>query len=172
MRNFLLSLLSGVVLFYMNAPAWADFEEDYEKASWKEVQYQLPPAPAVDRLIPFYVSAATEHRSFVDSSSLTVGEDGVVRFVLVVVTAGGARNVSFEGMRCQTGERRIYASGRLDGSWSKARKNEWVPIREAVVNRQYAALYHDYFCPAGIAARNAAEAVLALRSGGHPDNRR
>ena len=106
-------------------PAVADFEEDFNDKKWQEVVVQLPAAPQQENLLPIYVSAATDNEFFVDGSTLTVTADGVVRYVLVVQTAGGARNVSFEGLRCETRERRIYASGRPDGSWSKSRNNEW-----------------------------------------------
>ena len=79
--------------------------------------------------------------------------------------------MTFEGMRCQTRERRIYASGRPDGSWSKARKNEWVRIQEQYANRHYATLFLDYFCPIGSIVQDAAEARNALKQGGHPDNK-
>ena len=74
-------------------------------------------------------------------------------------------------MRCETRERRIYASGRLDGTWSKARKNEWVRILDAWANRQHAALYLEYFCPIGTIVKDAAEARDALIKGVHPDNK-
>jgi len=150
----------------------ADFDEAYDVKQWQEMAVLMPAAANKESLIPFYVSAATENQFFIDGATLTVGEDGVVRYVLIVQTAGGARNTSFEGMRCLTRERRIYASGRLDGSWSKSRNNEWVKVRDAAANRQYAALFLEYFCPGGIIVRNAEEARQALLAGSHPDNRR
>ena len=75
-------------------------------------------------------------------------------------------------MRCEAREYRIYASGRLDGSWSKARKNEWVRIQEAYANRQHAALFLDYFCPVGVIVHDAAEARSSLVRGGHHDIQR
>lgn len=167
---FRLALTVALSCFLISAEA--GFEEDYEKQVWQEIQHQMPPAPRQESLVSFYVSAATDNRFFVDANSVSVGNDGVVRYVLLILTSGGARNVSYEGMRCETGERRIYASGRQDGSWSKSRRNEWEKIREAVANRHYAALYYDYFCPGGVIARSDQEAVSALRAGLHPDNRR
>lgn len=158
--------------FVLSMGAYAGFEEDYEKQPWQETQVQLPAPPRPESLIQFYVSAATDNQFFVDGASVSVGSDGVVRFTLLATTAGGVRNVSFEGMRCETRERRLYASGRSDAAWSKARKNEWEPIRDVGRNRQYAALYFDYFCPGGVIARSAEEAVGALRAGIHPDNAR
>lgn len=160
---FLLGVLS------MASPLWADFEEDYESKKWQEVEVQLPAAPREENLLSFYVSAATSNRFFIDGSTLSVGSDGVVRYVLVVMSAEGGRNVTFEGMRCEARERRIYASGRLDGTWVKTRKNEWVRIQEAYANRHHAALFLDYFCPVGVIVRNADEARAALARGGHRD---
>jgi len=160
------------VALLASATVFADFEEDYESKQWQEVEVQLPAAPRQESLLPFYVSAATENKFFVDGATLSVGNDGVVRYVLVVLTPQGARNVTYEGMRCETHERRIYASGRQDGSWSKARKNEWVRIQDAYANRQHAALFLEYFCPFGIIVQDAAEAKNALKQGGHPDNKR
>jgi hypothetical protein len=147
----------------------ADFEEDYESKKWQELEVRLPVAPKQENLLPFYVSAATSNRFFIDGSTLDVGSDGVVRYVLVVLSAEGGRNVTFEGMRCEARERRIYASGRLDGTWSKARKNEWVRIQDAYANRHHAALFLDYFCPVGVIVRNVDEARAALVRGGHRD---
>jgi hypothetical protein len=160
-----------LVTLLASAAVFADFEEDYESKQWQEVEVQLPAAPRQESLLPFYVSAATENRFFVDGATLSVGNDGVVRYVLFVLTPQGARNVTYEGMRCETRERRIYASGRQDGSWSKARKNEWVRIQDVYANRQHAALFLEYFCPIGNIVQDAAEARNALILGVHPDNK-
>lgn len=147
----------------------ADFEEDYESKKWQEMEVQLPAAPRPENLLPFNVSAASANQFFIDGATLSVGSDGVVRYVLVIISPQGARNVTFEGMRCESREYRIYASGRLDGSWSKARKNEWVRIQEEYANRYHAALFLDYFCPVGVVVRDAAEARNALVKGIHPE---
>ena len=170
-NSFVIRCVCSLAFGIVATLAHADFEEDYEKKNWQEIEVQLPPAPKKESLVSFYVSPTSDNRSYVDVSSVSVGEDGVVRYVLVIETAGGARNVSFEGMRCQTRQRRLYASGRLDGSWSKARKNEWEMVREAQMNRHYAALYLDFFCPDGAVVRSAADAVRALRTGYRAENR-
>lgn len=147
----------------------ADFDEEYDIKAWTEISVNLPPSPSQENLVQFYVSAATDNLFFVDAASVSVDEDGVVRYVLVVQASGGARNVSYEGIRCLTREHRIYASGRRDGSWSKSRNNEWTRIQEVYANRYNAALFLDYFCPSGTIVKNADEARKALRSGGYRD---
>lgn len=166
----LLSMVCAAMAFVFVAPVFAaDFDEEYEIKTWTEVAVTLPPAPRQDDLVQFYVSAATDNLFFVDRSSISVGEDGVVRYVLLIQAGGGARNVSYEGIRCLTREHRIYASGRRDGSWSKSRNNAWTKIQEVYANRHNAALFQDYFCPSGNIVINADEARTALRSGGHRD---
>jgi hypothetical protein len=144
------------------------FDEEYETRPWQEIEVQLPAAPRSADRLSFYVSELTENRFFVDAASLTVGSDGVVRYVLQVVSGEGVATVSFEGMRCESREWRMYASGRRDGAWSKARRSQWSPIRAVASNRQHAALFAEYFCPDGVVVRTAEEAVDALRRGGHP----
>lgn len=158
-------LLGGL---FMLGQASAGVEEDEEAKPWQELEVQLPRAPVADNLHPFYVSAASDNQFLVDRSTISVGSDGVVRYVLVVLTAAGGRNVTFEGMRCETRERRIYASGRRDGTWSKARNDSWSRIQEVYANRHHAALFIEYFCPGGIIVRDAAEAIDAFKRGGHP----
>jgi hypothetical protein len=148
--------------FLLLGGARADSEDDYEAKQ---------AAPAEVGLQSFYVSMATDNKFFIDLTTLSVGGDGVVRYVLVIVSASGARNVTFEGMRCETRETRIYASGRRDGTWSKSRNSEWSKIKDVYANRHHAALFLEYFCPVGVIVRDVVEAKEALRRGEHPDNK-
>lgn len=170
MKEFSLRYLALGLSLLCAATAFAtDDDEAPDAGRWRESDIQFPTAPVPDNLLPIYVSAATTNRYLVDRATLTVGEDGVVRYVLVVLAVEGGRSVTFEGMRCETRERRLYASGRQDGSWSKVRRDEWLRIQDATANRHYAALFLDYFCPGGVIVRNADEARRALAGGGHPD---
>jgi len=171
-----LSLPVAFVLlgFLFVQPAFAEVEEDEDRGTKRsqEKAVDLPAAPLPENLLPLYVSAATDNDFFVDVVSLTVGPDGVVRYVLVIQSAGGARNVSFEGLRCETRERRVYALGRLDGTWSRSRNESWQRIRDVPANRHHAALFYDYFCPGGVIVLGVDEARDALRRGGHPESNR
>ncbi len=139
-----------------------DFEFENEKP-WVELSAQLPPYPKAENLVEFNVSSATRNRHFVDTASISVGEDKVVRYTVVIEAAGGAKNVSFEGMRCETGERRLYAYGQPDGSWSKARNSGWDSIKFRSLLSYHKALYEDHFCPDGIHVKDGKEAAQNLR---------
>ncbi|MBK7813356.1 MAG: CNP1-like family protein [Rhodocyclaceae bacterium] len=142
--------------------------DEVESPSESEAAITPPPFPRHRDLIEFPVSSATTNRFFVDGSTLSPGKDGIVRYVLVIQSAGGATNVSFEGLRCATGEYRVFATGRGDGSWAPARLASWRKIDGITVNRHHVALYREFFCPLSLPIVDAAEGREALRLGKHP----
>ena len=143
-----------------------DPEKDIDNKPWAEVEAQLPAYPDKQDLIPFTVGAVKDVKYFIDAKSLSVGSDSVIRYTLIVVSSAGAQNVSFEGMRCNTAERRVYAFGRSDGAWSKARSNQWVRIA-GNSNNHNVELYANYFCSTGGTTITSPESARrALRTGG------
>jgi hypothetical protein len=146
----------------------APFAEEFEEKPWQEVEVQLPPYPEETGFYSFYVSPTAENRFFVDIQTLSVGQDEVVRYILMVVSPSGAKNVSFEGMRCREKAYRIYALGRSDGTWSKTRHERWLPVPAAVSNRHHAALYAEFFCPGGSINYRVEEILKAIKKEGRP----
>ena len=143
---------------------WGEFEHEFDQDKpWFELATQLPAYPKTENLIPFSVSSATRNKHFIDANSVSVGEDKVIRYTVVVEAAGGAKNVSFEGLRCESGERRLYAYGHPDGTWSKARNAGWEDIKLRSLLSYRKALYEDHFCPDGIHVKDGKEAVESLR---------
>lgn len=133
----------------------------------REEPVTLPAYPRPADLLPFFVSAASDFRFFIDRAALSVGKDGVVRYTLVALSPQGAQSVSFEGLRCATREVRGYATGGADGTWLR-RDTPWRAIAPRSVQRWHNALAAEYLCPGGIPIQSAAEGVDALRRGGHP----
>jgi hypothetical protein len=122
----------------------AEPELDEDDKEWHEVALQLPEAPKAENLINFYKSGT---QSFaIDTKSLTVASDGTIRYTLIATSSGGAKNISYEGIRCQSYEVKLYAFGRADGSWSRSRRNQWTDISNRGVNTQHSTLFTDYFC--------------------------
>tara|TARA_R110001599_G_scaffold64023_3_gene179151 strand:+ start:791731 stop:792309 length:579 start_codon:yes stop_codon:yes gene_type:complete len=148
-RYFLRTSVACVFLASVSlVSAQSNFEDDYDNESkpWQEIALQLPAPPQQDSLLPFYVGPIATQEFFIDSKSLSVGTDGVIRYTLVSLSSQGAKNITYEGIRCATFEKKIYASGHTDGSWSRSRRNKWTPIIRNTTNRQHAALAMDYFC--------------------------
>jgi hypothetical protein len=163
------SMKTFIVLAVLLLPAAsfaAVFGNDDEEKQWTEIEVQLPDYPQKENLIPFRVGAIDDTQYLIDGTTLSVGSDGVLRYTLVVISSAGAENVSYEGMRCATAERRFYAFGRSDKTWSKARSNPWVKIQGSS-NNHHVELYSNYFCTVGAASITSADdARRVLRSGG------
>jgi hypothetical protein len=118
------------------------------KGNWVENKVDtLPPLPQAGDLLPFDVSQNTPLKFSIDSKSLTVGSDGVVRYTVVVTSPAGARNVNYEGIRCDTYEWRQYAGLNADhDDWDRTVANPWQRIENGNLNAYQASLYQDYFC--------------------------
>ncbi len=150
-----------------DTPEQSDWERAQEAQSWHENSVSLPPYPRASNLVALVVDAGPDFRFLADPASLSVGSDGVVRYVLVARSPEGAENVSFEGLRCRDGEFKIYATGRGDGTWLKAREPRWRPVEQRA-DSWHRTLANDYFCPRREPIRTVAEGVNALRRGGNP----
>lgn len=140
-----------------------------DPSPWVEEEAVLPPFPQEGNLLEFYVSAVTSNRFFIDATSISVGKDGVVRYVLMVRSERGATNITYEGIRCSSRELKVYATGHQDGTWAKARLDKWRALENKQVNRHHATLGRELFCAGGMPVRTAAEGVEALRLGRHPE---
>jgi hypothetical protein len=147
----------------------SDWEREQEKRDWREADVPPPPLPGSGELIAFFVSSASDLRFLIDSASLAPGADGVVRYTLVVRSPLGAESVTYEGIRCATGEVKTYAFARPNRSWS-VRPGAWRRIEPRGVQRWHNALWREYFCIGEVPIRGAAEGIDALRRGGHPAN--
>lgn len=168
-RRWLTSLASCALIAPLMASAQPvsifPGDDDAEKKEFIEREVKLPPFPKDGSLLQFDPSAANSNRFFVDADSISIGDDGTVRYTLVVKTPSGGENVSYEAIRCDTTEQKAYAFGRRDGTWSNARAPVWRKIRYQDVNRQHGVLYANYFCPDGAPIASVKDAINRFKYG-------
>jgi hypothetical protein len=121
--------------------------KEYE---WEEGKVEIPPYPKDGDLLEFYVDGANPNfRYFIDESSLSAGElDKVARYTLVVRSKTGARNVFYEGIRCDTGEYKTYAFGVGKNKMKQMREPQWRPIRNLQHMKHRVDLLNAYLCRA------------------------
>jgi hypothetical protein len=161
------ALLAGCA--HSNAPTSKDdstFAYLLDKPSnWVENKVEtLPPLPQQSDLLPFDVSQNTPLQFSLDAKSVSVGSDGVVRYTVVVTSPSGARNVNYEGIRCDTYEWRLYAGLDSDhNGWDRTVANDFTRIENGELNAYHAALYQDYFCANKIPIANATRIVENVR---------
>jgi len=97
------------------------------------------------------------------SSRTKDGKDEVVRYTIVIESPRGARTVNYEGLRCETMERKIYAFGQADGKWTENKGAAWESIKRRSQLSYHKALFEDVFCDVGMPVRSAEDAVRKLR---------
>ena len=134
-----------------------------EEKAFKEDVLKLPPYPADAGLIEFKLRGASRNRYFIDHDSVSLGEDRVVRYSMVIKTPGGGTNVSYEGMRCKTSEFKVYAFGTRDGKWVEARDPKWKDVGATASNFHYG-LWVDYLCNSeAVNGNNVEDLIIALK---------
>jgi CNP1-like family len=141
---------------------------DFTEKPLDELALQLPAPPKPGDLLEFDPGRPATLRFYIDPTSLSVGTDAIVRFTVVVRGDGSASNVSYEAIRCKTRERKIYAYGRADGTWSAVRAPQWTVLSSFSIDGYRFVLYENYFCPSRQIIASAREGVEALRRAGHP----
>jgi len=146
-----------------------------EEQPFVEENVAPPPFPAESKLIEFKLRGLTSNRFFIDGSSLAVGKDKVVRFILVIRTPEGVSNVSFAGLRCGEHDWKDYAYARADHTWSVDKDATWRRIQQLTFNNYKGTLYEDFFCTHGVLstdpAGDAQKLVNLLKNPPVPDSR-
>lgn len=124
MRRSWLALASGLFAALAQAqlmPADPD---------WREVEAPPPPAVTLEGLIPIEIPRSAL-RFGVDPASITLDADGIVRYVVVASSTTGAVNAMYEGMRCSTGELKVYARYNPGSGWVISRDPLWKSLQDA-----------------------------------------
>jgi CNP1-like family protein len=135
-----------------------------------EPEVKLPPFPKEQVLIRYDVTPRTSLEYFVDSTSISLPGEGIVRFTVVAKNAA-AENVSYEGFRCSTREHKVYARANRDGAWVMVKGASWEPVSERTTQMFRRELYWNFFCPGKYLINTPREGVDALRFGRHPKAR-
>jgi len=159
-------MASALAIGSLPCHAWNLFgadDPDAKDKENKEIDWQPPAPPAAENMLPFYVSRITRQSFAIDAKSMTVDTDGVVRYTIIGTSSGGAKNISYEGIRCKSFEKRLYAIGNADGTWTRARSSEWQPIATSGPNLQHAELAQNYFCSGGQIAGKVDQILQTVR---------
>ena len=168
MRASAAAILAALALFgcQWDTPRRVDnLDAEDDKTGWKEIPVQFPPFPRDENLVRFDVGDGSPHRFYIDSPSLAIGKDGVVRYTLVTRTAGGATNVTYEGIRCEGRRHKYYAAATPGGKWTPSRNPQWRRIELQDPDRQRLALVDNFLCVGGLPQKTEKDALNRLRRG-------
>lgn len=155
-------LLGALAAMPATAQTVYAFEAEEDKGPWQEAEVSFPAPPLAENMLPLQTEANASLRFAVDSKSLSIGTDGVVRYTVVATSPGGARNVSYEGIRCKTFERRVYGYNHKE-SWNKSRNSKWERIVRGERNGYADTLALDFFCQATTQVGTVNEILARIR---------
>lgn len=129
---------------------------------WVEERPPAPPAFATDQLIPIDMPRYVSVDVGIDPSTLTVGADGVVRYVVVMRNDSGSTTASFEGLRCATDEVKTYARLATSGQWVVVQAPEWKPINGNMPSKHAWAISRQGACDSRLSSTRE-ETIKALK---------
>jgi hypothetical protein len=124
------------------------WKQDYIETpkSRDELDVSLPDYPQEKNLMDLGIATdGMQYTVYLDKPTLQRGEDGVVRYTVVLVPPSGIWNVTYEGLRCGERQYRRYAYG-IDGSWQPMNNSPWRDVQGSGANRYRGILYEKYFC--------------------------
>jgi len=154
-----------LALLMTNAASTANAQVFIDPADWKESDVPPPPAYDMGKLLTFEVTRSSPLVYGVDPASVSISKtDGIVRYVVVATTAAGAKNVIYEGLRCSTGQVRIYARGNPDGSWTSVTNSEWKSVYDLSLPRHSLRFARVAACDSAAPVSNVRELVRKLKN--------
>ena len=144
--------------------AAAQFNPD--AMDWKEGEVPPPPAFDVGKLLVFDVSTGSSLIYGVDPATLRIGNDGIVRYVMVATSRSGARNVLYEGIRCSSGEFKTYARYSAQGVWRSVDNPEWRSMFGNMASRHAVQFARTAACSNSAPTSSVEEIVRRLKTFG------
>ena len=165
-RSFPRPIASALVFSLIaSTPLFATAQTSYtEEKVWLET-VTVPPAKfSTEELFTFEVFKASSLAYGIDPGTLTVGEDGVVRYVMVARSSSGALNVLYQGIRCATAETKTY--GRLSdkGAWNTSTEAPWQELSFRGATRPAMILARQGICEGRTVTGNAQKILATLKS--------
>jgi hypothetical protein len=133
------------------------------------VEGKVPPAPSytTESLIPVDMPLYVSLKIGVDPATVSVGDDGVVRYVVVMRNAAGSVNAAYEGVRCATDEVKTYARSSGAGGWTNVSDPQWKSLTDNMPSRHAHAITRQGAC-SGLVASNLEDTLAALKQKTRP----
>ena len=143
------SILPTAITIAMLCMAWpvaAQQYADLDRPEWKEDAVPPPPAYSLRGLIDVEMPAASSVKMGLDPDTISINQEtGIVRYV-VIARGPSAVNAMYEGIRCSTGEYRVYSRKTQDTEWTPSTSSGWKTMRGQVTYPHPYRLARDGIC--------------------------
>ena len=130
---------------------------------WKETEAPPPLSFQTTGLIPIDIPRSSL-RFGVDPASVSLGRDGIVRYVVVAASSTGTVNAMYEGVRCDSGEFKVYARHNSGTGWTVAKDASWRSLHQQPVSRHTLTIARTGACIGRGPNRSASQIVRDLRA--------
>jgi hypothetical protein len=127
---------------------------------WKELEVPPPTKFSTERLVPIDMPRYVTVKIGVDPESLSVGTDGIIRYVVVAVSQSGNVNAMYEGLRCLQGEVKTYARFGSDDKWAAVEGAQWLPLNGNQRSMHALALARQGACDGRSASASSPETII------------
>lgn len=105
-------------------PAEGEFEEP-----WREDDIRFPAFPRAENVVPLDAQrVGSGYSYFLDAASLSLGDDDVMRFTVILQSPEGASSIFYEGIRCATDEIKSYGYATRDRMFRAVADTRWVGV--------------------------------------------
>jgi hypothetical protein len=156
----------GISRFAMLAMAlWASgamAEYAFNPPDWVEAKAPAPPAFTADHVIAIDMPPYVTLDVGMDPATVSVGTDGVVRYVVVMRNASGSTTAAYEGIRCTTDEVKTYARTNSAGEWVSIAAPRWRSITDNLPSKHAFAIARQGACNTRLSS-SVDETLKALR---------
>ena len=154
--------LAAAVLAAAASSAFAQLFGATIDPDWKESGAPPPPALKTTGLVALDIPRSAL-RFGIDPASISIGEDRVVRYVVVALGDGGAVNGIYEGLHCNTGKVKVYARNAGAG-WVAVQDSEWKAVHDAPHATYTLPIARGGACSGHAPNRSAAQIIRDLRA--------
>jgi hypothetical protein len=134
-----------------------------EDPDWKESEVPPPPVFDTSKLVAFDVDTKGSVRWGIDPATIKIGNDGVVRYVVVAQGSGNAVQGIYQAIRCTTGDFKVYARHNPSSGWQAATDPQWRSIFDPMPSRHPLALARQGICTGKSATSTVDGMVRALK---------
>ncbi len=135
-------------------------------ADWQEGTAPPPPTFNQSALVPFDGPVNSPLTFGVDPTTLQIGKDGVVRYVVVATSPSGTVNAMYEGIRCASAQVKTYARHNPSSGWNAVQMPEWRSLYGSAPSNHSLRLATQGVCTGAAPASSVTNIVRALRSHG------
>lgn len=129
---------------------------------WQEVSVAPPSRFDAEHTLPIELAPHVSVRIGVVPASVTLGADGVLRYVAVATNPQGQRSALFEGIHCARWQVKTYAHWNPESGWHDQPNPAWRDLMASAPSLHARAIARQGACDGTSARRNADEVLHAL----------